>query len=195
MPDVYLFLIIQFRGCAGTPVTSPQLYSAGTTVDLAHALHYLRHTYPESPLHGVGFSLGASVLARYMGESSSKSLLSSGMVLGCPWDLTTMTQKLENEFVARTVYSRAMAMNLLRMFLGHHDRDETIFEREDSHARPYLGEMRRLKRKWGVTLKMVDNVMVSKIGGPPGEDMWPFKGADEYYAWACPKHFITRVVR
>jgi predicted alpha/beta-fold hydrolase len=194
-PGFYLFLIIQFRGCAGTPVTSPQLYSAGTTVDLAHALHYLRYTYPESPLHGIGFSLGASVLARYLGESSSKSLLSSGMVLGCPWDLTTMTQKLETEFVARTVYSRAMALNLLRMFLGHHDRDHTIFEREDSNARPYLGEMRKLQKKWGVTLKQVDNVMVSKIGGPPGEDMWPFKGADEYYAWACPKHFITSVDR
>jgi hypothetical protein len=46
-----------------------------------------------------------------------------------------------------------------------------------------------------VTLKMVDNVMVSKIGGPAGKEMWPFKGADEYYAWACPKHFISQVDR
>lgn len=106
-----------------------------------------------------------------------------------------MSVKLENDFISRTVYSRAMANNLLRMFLGHHDRDQTMFEREDSYARPYLGEMRKLKKKWGVTLKMVDNVMVSKIGGPPGEGMWPFKGADEYYAWACPKHFTVKVVR
>jgi hypothetical protein len=55
--------------------------------------------------------------------------------------------------------------------------------------------MRKLQKKWGVTLKMVDNVMVSKIGGPAGEEMWPFKGADEYYAWACPKHFISKVDR
>jgi predicted alpha/beta-fold hydrolase len=106
-----------------------------------------------------------------------------------------MSEKLENDFITRTVYSRAMAMNLLRMFLGHHERDQTIFDREDSRAKPYLKEMYKLKKTRGVTLKMVDNVMVSKIGGPPGEEMWPFKGADEYYAWACPKHFISNVDR
>jgi predicted alpha/beta-fold hydrolase len=130
-----------------------------------------------------------------MGESGSSSLLSSGVVLGCPWDLTSMSVKLENDFVTRTIYSRAMAMNLLRMFLGHHKRDRTIFERDDSDAKPYLDEMYRLQKSWRTTLKTVDNVMVSKIGGPPAKDMWPFKGADEYYAWACPKHFITKVNR
>jgi predicted alpha/beta-fold hydrolase len=146
-------------------------------------------------LHGIGFSLGASVLSRYLGESSSKSLLSSGLVLGCPWDLTSMSVKLENDFITRTIYSRAMAMNLLKMFLGHHERDKSIFEREDSRAKEYLGEMKKLQKKRGVTLKMVDNVMVSKIGGPSGPEMWPFKGADEYYAWACPTHFISGVDR
>lgn len=186
----------QFRGCAGAPVTSPQLYSAGTTVDLAHALHYLRVTYPESALHGIGFSLGASVLSRYLGESGSKSLLSSGIVLGCPWDLTAMSDKLENDFVTRTVYSRAMAQNLLRMFFGHHERNPALFEREDSRVKPYLDDLRRLRKKRGVTLREVDDVMVSKLGGPKGDDMWPFAGgAHEYYEWACPKHFISSVER
>lgn len=177
-------------------MTSAQLYSAGTTVDLAHALHYLRVTYPDSALHGIGFSLGASVLSRYLGESGSSSLLSSGLVLGCPWDLTSMSDKLENDFVTRTVYSRAMAKNLLRLFFGHHERDPSVFEREDSRVKPFLGDLRRLRKNRSVTLKMVDNVMVSKLGGPTkGDEMWPFKGADEYYAWACPKHFISNVDR
>jgi hypothetical protein len=106
-----------------------------------------------------------------------------------------MSVKLENDFITRTIYSRAMAMNLLKMFLGHHERDKSIFEREDSRAKEYLGEMKKLQKKRGVTLKMVDNVMVSKIGGPSGPEMWPFKGADEYYAWACPTHFISGVDR
>lgn len=106
-----------------------------------------------------------------------------------------MSVKLENDFITRTVYSKAMAQNLLRMFFGHHERNPAIFEREDSRVKPYLEELSKLRKQRGVTLKMVDNVMVSKLGGPKGEDMWPFKGADEYYAWACPKHFISNVDR
>ena len=69
--------------CAGVPVTSPRLYSAGTTDDLRVALMYLTAVYPESPLLGVGFSLGASVLAKYLAEEGIRSRLKAACVLGC----------------------------------------------------------------------------------------------------------------
>lgn len=107
-----------------------------------------------------------------------------------------MSDKLENDFITRTVYSRAMAKNLLRLFFGHHERDPTIFEREDSRVKPFLGQLQKLRKNGSVTLQMVDDVMVSKLGGPTkGTEMWPFKDAHEYYDWACPKHFISSVDR
>lgn len=82
----------QYRGCASTPLTSPQFYSAGYTGDYATAVAFISAAYPDSPLVGMGFSLGASVVARYMGEQGEACVLRAGMVLGCPWDIPTMSK-------------------------------------------------------------------------------------------------------
>jgi predicted alpha/beta-fold hydrolase len=68
---------------AGVPVTSPQLYSAGHTDDLRQALFYISHRYPEAPLLGLSFSLGANVMTRYVAEEGECSRLKSACVLGC----------------------------------------------------------------------------------------------------------------
>lgn len=68
---------------ANVLATSPQLYSAGHTEDLRTALLYLSLTYPNAKLLGLGFSLGANVMTRYLGEEGAKSKLTSGCVLAC----------------------------------------------------------------------------------------------------------------
>ena len=176
---------------AGVPLSSLQFYSAGTTLDLALSLHFLRARYPSSPLHGLGFSLGASVLSRYLGESSDSSLLSSGFVIGTPWDLPKMSTTLEDHWFTSRVYSSAMGTNLMRMFFIHYDRNPALFKEFGGHLER-LREMRGGKR---VRLKKVDEVMVSQIGGPRGIGAWPFKGADEYYSWASAKGYIESVKR
>jgi len=68
---------------AGVPITSPQLYSAGHTDDLRQALFYISHRFPEAPLLGLSFSLGANVMTRYVAEEGELSRLKSACILGC----------------------------------------------------------------------------------------------------------------
>lgn len=68
---------------AGVPITSPQMYSAGHTDDLRQAVYYIAHRYPNAPLLGLGFSLGANVLTRYLAEEGSRSRIISGCALAC----------------------------------------------------------------------------------------------------------------
>ena len=68
------------------PLTSPQLYSAGHTDDIRAALLYISRMYPEAPLLGIGFSLGANVLTRYLAQEGEQSRLAAGCVLGCVSD-------------------------------------------------------------------------------------------------------------
>lgn len=68
---------------AGVPVTSPLLYSAGNTDDTRCALMYITQQFPDAPLLGLGFSLGANVLTRYLGEEGIDSKIHSGCVLAC----------------------------------------------------------------------------------------------------------------
>ena len=44
---------------------------------------FLSKRYPRAPLIGVGFSLGANVLTRYLAEEGSSSRLVAGCALGC----------------------------------------------------------------------------------------------------------------
>lgn len=79
----YRAVVVNFRGCAGVELTSAQFYSAGHTDDIRSALLYISSKYPRAPLLGVGFSLGAGVLTRYLGEEGAASRLKAGCVLAC----------------------------------------------------------------------------------------------------------------
>lgn len=60
-----------------------KFYSAAPTDDLRCGLLYLSHKYPNAPLVGLGFSLGANVLTRYLGEEGIRSRLIAGLSLAC----------------------------------------------------------------------------------------------------------------
>ena len=79
----YRGVVINFRGCAGVPLTSPLFYSAAHTNDTRQALRYIAHLYPDALLLGVGFSLGANVLIRYLGEEREQSRIHAACALGC----------------------------------------------------------------------------------------------------------------
>ncbi|WWC85872.1 uncharacterized protein L201_000739 [Kwoniella dendrophila CBS 6074] len=188
-------IVVNFRGCAGVPVTTPQMYSAGTTMDLASALHFIRNRYPSSPLYGIGFSLGASVLSRYLGETGESSLLSSGIILGCPWDLNAMSHKLDHDWFTSRVYSSALGKNVLNLFFKAYNSKPSIFDHEDSLVKDTIDSLKEEKKIMGsnTRLRRVDDLMVCKIGGPSNIGAWPFKNADEYYHWASPRRLVDRI--
>lgn len=68
---------------AGVPLTTPRLYSGAASDDLKCAVLYVHSLFPQAKMVGLGFSLGANVLTRYLGEEGEQSLLSSGCALAC----------------------------------------------------------------------------------------------------------------
>ena len=80
--SIHIIALLVFPG-AGVPLTSDQLYSAGHTDDLRQALVYIARRYPDAPLLGLGFSLGANVIIRYLAEEGDQSRLRAGCALGC----------------------------------------------------------------------------------------------------------------
>ncbi|KAF8183942.1 Alpha/Beta hydrolase protein [Pholiota molesta] len=111
--------VVNFRGCSGVPITSPMFYSAGSTDDTRQALMYLNHKYPDAPLLGLGFSLGANLLTRYLGEEGERSKLKAGAALGCPWDLKRNGESLVSSVLGKHVYSKAMGGGLMRLLRKH----------------------------------------------------------------------------
>ena len=54
--------MVNARGCAQTKIGTPILFNARTTWDLRQVVKWLRKTFPNRPLFGLGFSLGANIL-------------------------------------------------------------------------------------------------------------------------------------
>ncbi|KAL9623336.1 MAG: hypothetical protein Q9160_002443 [Pyrenula sp. 1 TL-2023] len=54
--------VVNSRGCAGSQITSSVLYNARATWDIRQTVKWLKQRFPNRPLYGLGFSLGANIL-------------------------------------------------------------------------------------------------------------------------------------
>ena len=54
--------VVNSRGCAMSEITSEVLYNARATWDIRQTVKWLHERFPNRPLFGLGFSLGANIL-------------------------------------------------------------------------------------------------------------------------------------
>jgi predicted alpha/beta-fold hydrolase len=89
------------------PLTSPQFYGFSDTDDFRQAILYIARLYPHAPLLGLGFSLGANVLTRYVAEEGESCRLVSACALAsvCILSLFTHFSFLIHNF-SLGIYSR-----------------------------------------------------------------------------------------
>jgi predicted alpha/beta-fold hydrolase len=62
-------VVLNLRGCGGQELTSGRGYTALQAPDVAVAVSSVAARHPRAPLLGVGFSLGAVLLAKYVAEA------------------------------------------------------------------------------------------------------------------------------
>jgi len=61
--------VVNARGCAMHKISSSVLFNARATWDCRETVHWLRKTFPNRPLYGIGFSLGANIMTNVSSES------------------------------------------------------------------------------------------------------------------------------
>ncbi len=87
---------INFRGCSGVPNRKLYAYHTGETNDLRFVLKTIleKRNYDEIAL--IGFSLGANVILKYLGEEGEKlsEKISKAVAFSVPCDLTTASLEL-----------------------------------------------------------------------------------------------------
>ncbi|KAI0054048.1 AB-hydrolase YheT [Auriscalpium vulgare] len=175
----YRAVVVNFRGCAGVPLTSSRLYSAATTDDIRQAVIYISSLYPNAPLIAMGFSLGANVLTTYVAEEGEACRLTSAAVLGCPWDMEKNGHSLHNSWFRRSVYSKGMGGNLRKLVMRHLS---TIAKFPDPTLAKATAE---ILAKKSFTLVEFDGTVTRRVGGP--SPPFPLANAWEYYRW-CASH-------
>lgn len=60
-------LVVNSRGCAGSKITTSILYNARATWDVRQTVKWARKIWPNRPIYGIGYSLGANILTNVGG--------------------------------------------------------------------------------------------------------------------------------
>ena len=103
------------RGRGGNPLLSPFLYSAGYTEDLRRVVRHVRAGYPYASVSAAGYSLGASYLAKYVGEEGGECELTSAVCFACPTALRACVRQLGESLARRLIDRYALVPSVQRV--------------------------------------------------------------------------------
>ncbi|ODV59402.1 alpha/beta-hydrolase [Ascoidea rubescens DSM 1968] len=116
-------VVLNARGCSNSKIVTPRMFNGVWTDDLRCLLSYLKKIYPNKPLYGIGFSLGASMLANYLGQESEESKFTAACVLCNPWDMyqSSCYMHSSSNHIGREIYSTVMTKGLKKLLENNID--------------------------------------------------------------------------
>lgn len=161
---------MNFRSCGGEPNRLPRFYHAGETGDVGFVLEWLADRYPEVPLAAVGFSLGANVLLKYLGERGEATPVWAAVAISIPFDLAAGSEKLWSSFAGR-LYTGIFVRSLQRKY------------RQKGARMAGLCDERRAFTARSFT--EFDDAVTAPLHG--------FRGVEEYYGTSSSGQFLPRI--
>lgn len=102
-------IFMHLRGCSGEPNRLDRFYHSGATEDLAEVLAALAEDPEGPPLAAVGFSLGANLLLKYLGERDAP-LLEHAVAISAPFMLRDAMLRLNTGL--SSIYRRYLITRL-----------------------------------------------------------------------------------
>ena len=91
-------VMMHFRGCSGEPNLTPRAYHSGDTGDALYFLQWLEKQYPGVPKVAVGFSLGANMLLKLLGEHPQQAFLKAAVAVSPPMRLARCADSINHGF-------------------------------------------------------------------------------------------------
>ncbi len=162
-------MVMHFRGCSGTPNRLPRSYHSGETGDLAYVIAELRRREPATSIGLVGYSLGANVLLKWLGETGFTAPLAAAVAVSPPFVLGRAADRLERGF------SRVYQWALLRRLRA------SMMAKRAVLPLPFDGSiLAGLK-----TFRQFDEHVTAPLHG--------FTGAEDYYTRSSCRQFLKGI--
>ncbi|NIR59674.1 MAG: hydrolase [Gammaproteobacteria bacterium] len=163
-------VLTHFRGCSGEPNRLARSYNAGDTADLDFVVATLAARHEGLPLFAAGFSLGANVLLKWLGERGAAAPLTAAVAVSPPFDLHKAARRLDAGLsrLYQWALLRQLRRRLERKFRGGVD------------APIDLAILPRL-----LTFPQFDEHVTAPLHG--------YAGADDYYTRASCRPYIGSI--
>ncbi|KAI8606921.1 Alpha/Beta hydrolase protein, partial [Chytriomyces sp. MP71] len=161
-------------------IQTPQLYSGSYTDDVRLIIRHIHERNPASTLIGAGFSLGANILMKYVGEEGERCLLSSAVSVANPFDLHLGLVGLHSTWLGKEVYSKVMTRSLIDIYKRHRNK----FEKSPDHP-THSGPIESHKILKARYLPDFDELATRRIFG--------FRSVSEYYRMGSSAQYLPDV--
>lgn len=99
---------MNYRAVEHLEITSPHLGCADTWKDLPEVLDVIEESCPKQPIFAMGFSMGGTILTKYLGEQGEHCRIRAAVAVSCPLAYPAHQAELEK----RKVLSFLMAQPL-----------------------------------------------------------------------------------
>jgi predicted alpha/beta-fold hydrolase len=137
---------MNFRGCSGEANRLARSYHSGVTADLAEVVSALRIQHPTSQFAAAGFSLGANVLLKWLGEVGHESPVHRAVAVSTPFNLMLCSQSLQQGL------SRMYGRFFLRRLVADVENKKLVFQQAGNQEQLELllacGSLDKLTSLW-----------------------------------------------
>lgn len=174
------FVVVNSRGCCRTKITTGQLFTALSCLDIGEVLVDLKARYPNRPLYTVGFSFGAVILANYLALRSdeAKQLVKAAVLIGCPWDMVDSAKHIESSLVGKYMLNSSLTTFLNKLVKSNS-------KELKQHSPEFFNDESMRKAKQAKKTYQWDNIYTCKIAG--------FDLSWDYYKEASPIHRVNAI--
>ncbi|KAJ3704886.1 hypothetical protein LUZ61_008591 [Rhynchospora tenuis] len=90
----YFPVVLNPRGCAGSPVTTPRLFTAADSDDISTVVRFLNTIRPWTSLVSVSWGYGSNMLTKYLAEVGDSTPLTAAVCIDNPFDLDEATRSI-----------------------------------------------------------------------------------------------------
>lgn len=174
----YPNVALNFRGCSGELNRKARAYHSGVTEDLHAVLEYLRAAYPRQQWILVGYSLGANVTLKWLGEQGSPRSIVAAAAVSTPFSLAYCSHAMKSGL--GQYYGRYF----LNKLVADTERKKANFRQLDFRSEfdmlEACGDLQSLESLWDF-----DDKVTAPLHG--------FADADDYYARCSSLQFLSAI--
>ena len=169
----YSAVLMHFRGCSGEDNILPRSYHSGETGDADEYITHLKTQNPNAKIFAIGYSLGANMLLKLLGEKAHEAYLSAVIAISPPMQLDICANRMNRGF------SRYYQHRLVK------DLNHALDKKYDRHDMQKLLNLKRENIKNLKTFWEFDDAYTAPIHG--------FSSAKEYYEKCSSKQYLKHI--
>jgi len=169
----YDTVLMHFRGCDGEENLLPRSYHSGETGDALEFISSIKKKNTYSKIFCLGFSLGANMLLKLLGELEENSLIDGAVAVSPPMQLDLCANEIDHGISRYYQYRLVKDLNLAleKKFLKHNMQSLITIKQED---------IKNIKTFWDF-----DEAYTAPVHG--------FSSAQDYYTKSSSRQFLIKI--